>query len=133
MPKNIWRVVILPLDLCYSKWFVDCQHQHQYQRQLSASAPASKAASASLSHMQNHWSTLDLLDQNLHSSPIPRGILGSLNLRSSASGHQNHLEDVLKLRWLGPTPTVRFCGFEVCLRICFWYILESCWVPQGSH
>lgn len=95
---------------------------------LSASVSVSTPTSPSSSHMQDHWSTLSFPDQKCVFQPLSQR---SPWASESPKGPK-------KLSWfqnrtVSFTPTVRFCSFGVCIRICFWYILESCWVPQGSH
>lgn len=97
-----FRPLLLKVACGGSAW--NRQHQYPFNTNISRSISTSVSHAESLAH-------LILLDWNLHPSPIPRGVPQSFILRSSALGHQSHMEDFLELRWSGPTPTVMILQF----------------------
>lgn len=124
--KHKWRVVILPLAIGYSKWLwtVSVCIGTSIDVRVGIVVPHA----GSLVHPSTSWT------RGLHSSLFLRGLPGTLILRNDASRHQSHPKDrktqlVSKQTKLGFTPAVRFSSLGMCLRICFWYILESCFVP----
>lgn len=119
-----------PFRCLYTEWLVHRQHQHQHGHQGQHHCPAYRITGPPLGFLDQKFAF-----QPAHSQRSPQGPYFEKRY-SRASESPKGLKNSGGFRTKQECrfyPYSQILQFWVCLRICFWYILESCWVPQGSQ
>lgn len=118
-----------PFRRLYSEWLVHRQHQHQHQHRHQGQhrSPACRITGPPLGFLDWKFAFQP------HSQGSPRGPY----FEKRYSGASELPEGLKNSGGFRTKQKCRFSPYSqipqcwVCLRICFWYILESCWCLRG--